>query len=714
MGFGAAQTGTSNTNDRNIWMDNSGKINFGIYPSPAVVISSTNSYNDGSWHHVVGTFTANSLLLYVDGQNVASQTVGVSNAQNYTGYWRIGYVATLGAWTPTPTSGYFQGSLDEAAVYNSVLTPTQITEHYQTGLNGNYKAYPGNVILADKPVGYWRLGEKSGTVAYDSSGNNINGSYLGNGGTLNQPGVLTNDSDSSVQFNGSTDRMVVPYTVALNPSTFSVEAWAKVTGGNGTYRTVIMSREGSTTPDLHGYNFYAGLNERWQGWVGYGTSFSPIHGDIIQYNTWTHLAMTYNGTTQFFYVNGVLAGSASVALIPNTAAAFDIGDAYTGYRFPGNIDEVAFYNYALSPTQVAAHYNSGNGPGWWTCQSQTQMSNSNWNLLSTIYDGTTAKLFVNGRQECSVTPGTTYSGAVANTVVGSNPGRTNNFWQGLISTVKLFGTSNTTAPATSATIKANFDSEANRYRSTPIENIVTNGLILNLDAANAKQGIAPYSNGCASTDLSWFDLTSGNFNGVLQSFSSCSATTGWNGNGTVANPYTLALNGTSNYVTTNLVIPTTAYTKIAWIKWAGSGPSSQNIISSSLNTGHAFLLASSKLSTGHNSSWTVAQEPTPLTSGTWHQVAVTYNSAVAGGTLLIYRDGNLVAGPVTSVATPAGGNSSLTQIGAFNSSTTLLFRGSIAAIQVYNSALTLQQIKQNCLAQESRFTNTPQSICAAP
>ena len=42
-------------------------------------------------------------------------------------------------------------------------------------------------ILADSPVGYWKLNETSGTTAYDSSGNGNNGTLHG-GITLNQPG----------------------------------------------------------------------------------------------------------------------------------------------------------------------------------------------------------------------------------------------------------------------------------------------------------------------------------------------------------------------------------------------------------------------------------------------------------------------------------------------------------------------------------------------
>jgi len=50
----------------------------------------------------------------------------------------------------------------------------------------------------------------------------------------------------------------------------------------------------------------------------------------------------------------------------NTANNVNIGSWYIGSRagsfgYEGIIDEVAFYNYALSPERIAAHYAAGTG-----------------------------------------------------------------------------------------------------------------------------------------------------------------------------------------------------------------------------------------------------------------------------------------------------------------------------------------------------------------
>ena len=52
-------------------------------------------------------------------------------------------------------------------------------------------------VLADSPLAYWRLGETSGTVAHDETGNGHDGTYVG-GVTLGQPGALTGDANTAV------------------------------------------------------------------------------------------------------------------------------------------------------------------------------------------------------------------------------------------------------------------------------------------------------------------------------------------------------------------------------------------------------------------------------------------------------------------------------------------------------------------------------------
>src|SRR6266852_7303617 len=66
------------------------------------------------------------------------------------------------------------------------------------------------VILADKPLGYWRLGESDPSqAAKDASGNGNDGTYVG-GVTLGQKGAINRDPDTAAQFDGSTGYVDIP------------------------------------------------------------------------------------------------------------------------------------------------------------------------------------------------------------------------------------------------------------------------------------------------------------------------------------------------------------------------------------------------------------------------------------------------------------------------------------------------------------------------
>jgi len=85
-------------------------------------------------------------------------------------------------------------------------------------------------VLADGPIGYWRLGEAPGNAnAIDVSGKANNGTYSG-GITLGQPGF--HGGDTAVLFDGATGRIVVPNSDTLNPPNITMEAKIRWDGPN--------------------------------------------------------------------------------------------------------------------------------------------------------------------------------------------------------------------------------------------------------------------------------------------------------------------------------------------------------------------------------------------------------------------------------------------------------------------------------------------------
>ena len=121
------------------------KAQFTLYDNTdhGTSVTSTTSIDSGGWHHIVAIRDAslNELRIYVDGDWEATQPADIYvtgfSADTTLG---IGYMAYEG----TPAY-YYDGLLDEIALYSRVLTDTEIEQHYTDGLAGlGYCGYQGD------------------------------------------------------------------------------------------------------------------------------------------------------------------------------------------------------------------------------------------------------------------------------------------------------------------------------------------------------------------------------------------------------------------------------------------------------------------------------------------------------------------------------------------------------------------------------------------
>jgi signal peptidase I len=134
LGFGnGTGQSPSSTVDRQLYLAPNGKVMFGVGGSTKVGISSTAAINNGTWRHVVGTYTSgtNNMRLYVNGVLQGSAT---ATPVAMSGIWRAG-AEQLTGWPSNPTDFYYEGSLDELAVYPTALTAAKVLAHYNAGKN---------------------------------------------------------------------------------------------------------------------------------------------------------------------------------------------------------------------------------------------------------------------------------------------------------------------------------------------------------------------------------------------------------------------------------------------------------------------------------------------------------------------------------------------------------------------------------------------------
>ncbi len=230
-----------------------------------------------------------------------------------------------------------------------------------------------SLVLSHNPVAYWRLSEKTGSIAFDRMGAH-HATYL-YGVLLGQPGRYT--GDFAADFNGTSGKADRAFHAALNPAgSFSLVLWCKVQGGSGTYRSPATCRMGGGAVSRGGYFLYAGSDNKWQFWTGSDTGWPILSGPTVTQGSWTHLAATFSAQStnangiitgnKALYVNGVLSASGSQTYKPNNTNPFRIGAGATessgDFYFNGPVDEVAFFTKALSAAEVAALYNAAPAP----------------------------------------------------------------------------------------------------------------------------------------------------------------------------------------------------------------------------------------------------------------------------------------------------------------------------------------------------------------
>lgn len=273
-------------------------------------------------------------------------------------------------------------------------------------------------VISDHPVAYYRLDETTGsTVGYDHVGGN-NGNYSNTVfGVAGCFGTLY-DSDPAAYFGtGSGLNSLLGATITNvdfavpngQNGAFSVEAWAKgPTGVNQLSGGAIVAKgvgngDEQFALDAHlGFRFYvrnsAGVTVA-GAQTGPNVGGSNVGGNWQMDGLWHHLVGVCDQVNSniLLYVDGSLIGPNIITngVVPPLAYALDLGHASTGtngviytqvgirepsnayynansvsigsrnknstspgyqLNFFGAVDEVALYNYALSPLQVSNHF----------------------------------------------------------------------------------------------------------------------------------------------------------------------------------------------------------------------------------------------------------------------------------------------------------------------------------------------------------------------
>lgn len=320
---------------------------------------------------------------------------------------------------------YWNGKIDETAIWNSALTQAQISQVYNNG-------YPAD-LTSLSPVSWWRLGEDAYFVGNDITvPNQIIGGPTGTGsGTQtailvgDAPGSYANGSGTnlavedrigdapestansvsknmipsnrisypagyvptqvdnvySMEFDGADDYVNLGNGVSFEyTNSFSYSFWVKPEAISGVkylyskydsgrgiliyYNSAGASTSAAISLDLYNTN---------SGSTATRKRITTATGNILTKNVWSNIVITYDGSGLGSGIELYKDGASQTVTVTqdnlqnntivNTENAYLGSYNGTGSFFPGNLDEVAIFNYALSARQIKQDIYEGTTAG---------------------------------------------------------------------------------------------------------------------------------------------------------------------------------------------------------------------------------------------------------------------------------------------------------------------------------------------------------------
>ncbi len=325
----------------------------------------------GEWNHVLVTYNGFERAMYVDGElkntNTPTGSPSFKDGKFTVGTTGEGEVAD------------FKGQIDEVKVWNYALTEDEVRQEYAnsgsavsmggeraeasddgTEVGGFSSKYciPGDTAKCSPPVLELSMDEKSGTTAYDTSGN-------GNDGTLtNGPSWVRGKYGSALDFDGVDDYVDLGTypKISSEDTVYTISAWMKSSSDN----SIGISRGNSGNCYYNPSVTLNSVNE---------SGCSGLNQLLLGTNTdglWHNVTAVRSGDDFKAYLDGKLMASKIIASHGLTDSTFTpearIGSYYKsiGSSFKdGIVDQVVVYDYARTPAQIAWDYNRGKPVAHW-------------------------------------------------------------------------------------------------------------------------------------------------------------------------------------------------------------------------------------------------------------------------------------------------------------------------------------------------------------
>ena len=307
------------------------------------------------WTHVVFTwntqdFNASDGRIYVNGQDAtydySESSYGSSFALNdVSSEWRIGnlLIPDMGS-----TDKIFNGSMDEIAVYNRMLSAQEVDDLYQLGLQG----LSNNIT--NSMQAYYPLDSDFDDYSGNNNDGTASGAYTFAGHTVTANGNPQLDATTkkigsgSMYFDGTGDYLSIPDSDDFDfiNGDWTVDFWFNLKGG--TQNQALVNHLDHNTNNQFDWKitykkdtdslrieYYCG------GWQDLDTVA------LINYDEWHHVALVRDSSTLRLFMDGTMINTNSIGSCSGQGsnqpvrigAAWGTTYGYVNY-FNGSIDEV--------------------------------------------------------------------------------------------------------------------------------------------------------------------------------------------------------------------------------------------------------------------------------------------------------------------------------------------------------------------------------------
>ena len=367
--FTVFNVGSAANGSYSIYVLGSGKFQSARYGDTAGAGTTTNVLSLNTWYHIAAVRRSGTAKIYVNGVEDTGATYSMGSitatAAETGRVWQL---------TTSAMSGYISNLrvVTGTAVYTANFTPatTPLT------------AVAGTSVLTAQDNRFINKGTGAAVTLTGTP-------TISNFSPFTTNTIFT-PSTYSTYFNGTSDYLSIPANVAFNfTGDHTIEAFIYWDGTYSATGRIICATGGASSADQFGIFssggiYYASINSN---------AFPPA-------NAWSHVAVSRQGSTVRFFINGVLVATGTNANNIGSSTAV----MYVGVRVDGNHPWFGYISnlrivkgtavYTANFTPATSSLSSISGTSLLTCQNSTIVDNST-NAFALTATGTPSPRVVN-------------------------------------------------------------------------------------------------------------------------------------------------------------------------------------------------------------------------------------------------------------------------------------------------------------------------------